>query len=188
MKRQCILPRLVILDPWLVGLHTPLLDFQDLRSSVQPFAAGSTLPVWPAWQNADRSTAKLNFCTLWSHFFPLSIFIFFYECTSFRLWTTILSWKNPDCKVPSLFLEPFFFLLLTFSFSRSSTFSTFFLRSGWWYLTGDRNERFEANHFHKNDLHLSQPFRNSTIFNSGWELLDDFAHLAECPLFPPAVC
>lgn len=49
---------LLILDSWLVGLHASLLDFEDLRSSVQPFAAGSTPPLWPAWQNSQEKAQQ----------------------------------------------------------------------------------------------------------------------------------
>lgn len=49
---------LLILDSWLVGLLASLLDFEDLRSSVQPFAAGSTPPLWPAWQNSQEKAQQ----------------------------------------------------------------------------------------------------------------------------------
>ena len=83
---------LVILDSWLVGLLTPLLDFEDLRSSVQPFAAGSALPLWPAWQNSLKKLSKVVLRLLVG---PLFLFFFFLTKLGFLLSELWAIWENP---------------------------------------------------------------------------------------------
>lgn len=89
-ETRSILLWLVILDSWLVGLRAPLSDFQDLRSSVQPFAAGSTLPLWPAWQNSQKELGKVVF----PH--PVRPFSFFFLCCTgpFVVWAAGLLGKS----------------------------------------------------------------------------------------------
>lgn len=94
-ETRSILLWLVILDSSLAGLLTPLLDFEDLRSSVQPFAAGSALPLWPARQKlTERARQSCVSAPCWAFFFFFPVPRSCLCCLSCRPFG-----KTPNCKV-----------------------------------------------------------------------------------------
>lgn len=97
-ETRCILLWLVILDPSLFGLRTPRLDFADLRSSVQPFAAGSTPPLWPAWQNSQRGVGQYFLCPVR----PFSLICRLYHRPDLQAF-----WENPKLNCSHIILVIF---------------------------------------------------------------------------------
>ncbi len=181
-ETRSILLWLVILDSWLVGLLTPLLDFEDLRSSVQPFAAGSTLPLWPAWQNPQKELGKVVFLHPVRPFFSATLGLC---CLSFGPFG-----KIPNCnEATSLSLTSCGYWTHWAEFSNLYSIVLFyffcscdaFLLNNVWQKCP--HEPFHLLFFHKMTKPASS-FQKPHQLQHWLRYLDNFGYLDDCLLLP----
>lgn len=160
---------LVILDSWLVGLLASLLDFEDLRSSVQPFAAGSTPPLWPAWQNSQEKAQQSWVSAPW--FISCALALCCLSCRPFG--------KAPNSGAISNFLSYWTVKLCTISCYLAALYCKIM------HMTKS-SLPYEPFHLIISTKWLDQPHpcRNPRQLQHWLRYLDDFGYLDACLLFP----
>lgn len=144
------------------------MDFEDLRSSVQPFAAGSALPLWPAWQNSMKELGKVLLLL------PVRpLFLFFLTKLSFLFSEQWAIWENPKLQCSHIIIVNSNFSNWTFSWVQLNLYSS--------------ADRYPPNYSHRmsqTSLVLSETPPLTTLA----EILGWLWVFGRLPPFPPAAC